>query len=280
MVRARRRGSGRRPKEGPEAPGRVRAFGPPAAPQVPRSSVAVSLPVKAEGRRVIRAPVQKVFPIIGRLEGQPRVTGLWLSADVLDRRPGQLTVHYRGYFAGVPLESVQRVMLQPPHRVEFRQTRGGLRSLQGDYALEPADGETELTMSVEADIGIPLITDAAAARVLRGYVERTLDKIKLTAERELPRVIRRREEPPAPVTTGIEPAPLSVGDQDGVDEVVEPTEAAVPAVPEESPPPAPAIAETSRPPGTKRRRRRRRRRRQPTQPTQPTQSPAKPNQSS
>jgi hypothetical protein len=210
-----------------------------------------------------------VFALVSRLDTQPRVTGLWLSADTLERRSNQLAVHYRGYFAGVPLESVQRVTLQPPHRVEFHQTRGGLRSLQGDYTLQPADGETELTMTVEADIGIPLITDAAAARVLRSYVERTLDKIKLTAERELPRVVRRREEPAAPsVTTEIEPAPLPVGDQDAVDEVVEPTEVAVPE--ESPPPPAPAISETSRPAGTKRRRRRRRRRRPQSPPASPS----------
>jgi hypothetical protein len=221
------------------------------------------LPIKVDSRRMIRALAQKVFPIVGHLEGQPRVTGLWLSADVLDRRPGQLTVHYRGYFAGVPLESVQRVTLQPPHRVEFRQTRGGLRALQGLYSLQPVEGETELTMTVEADIGIPLIPDAAAARVLRGYVERTLDKIKLTAERELPRVIRR--------TRGEAPALPA-------DEAAASEEAAVPIEPVvdtlvPAPAQAPPAAEPAAAQPTERRRRRRRRRRGKRASSQSSRSP-------
>ena len=253
---ARRRGSSRRPKD--ESAGRGRVS------QVPRPPVPAA-PIKVEARRIIRAPVQKVFQLVSRVEAQPRVTGLWFSSDVLDRRPGQLTVQYRGYFAGLPLESVQRITLQPPHRVEFRQTRGGLRALQGLYLLQPVEGDSELTMSLEADVSMPLITDAAAARVLRGHVERTLDKIKLVAERELPRVIRRiREEKPVPEVA------------EGEDTL--PTEAEEP--PESALPPSPAVQEPEAPSITgRKRRRRRRRRRQPTQltqPAQPTQSREEP----
>lgn len=254
MVRTRRRRPNR-PKGEPEEPARVSPL--------PRFPVSGSLPIKVDSRRMIRALAQKVFPIVGHLEGQPRVTGLWLSADVLDRRPGQLTVHYRGYFAGVPLESVQRVTLQPPHRVEFRQTRGGLRALQGLYSLQPVEGETELTMTVEADIGIPLIPDAAAARVLRGYVERTLDKIKLTAERELPRVVRRPKEEPA--AQPADAAAAAAAEEAVVRVEPAEAEAALSAVPPPVPE-APALVPTER----KRRRRRRRGRRRTSSPSPPS----------
>src|SRR5438876_686164 len=80
--------------------------------------------VRVEGHRIVRAPVQKVFQLISRLDAQPRVTGLWLTADLLDRKSNTVTIHYRGYFGGMPIESIQRATLYPPQRVEFRQTRG------------------------------------------------------------------------------------------------------------------------------------------------------------
>src|SRR2546428_240294 len=48
--------------------------------------------VKVEGHRIVRAPVQKVFQLISRLDAQPRVTGLWLTAT----SPGCSVAHKRG----------------------------------------------------------------------------------------------------------------------------------------------------------------------------------------
>lgn len=155
--------------------------------------------IKVEARRIIRASIQKVFQLVSRLDAYPGVTGLWLTADVLDRRSNMLTVHYRGYFGGMPVESVQRATLQPPRRVEFKQTRGGLKTFQGQYQLKPVDGDTELSLAVEADVGIPLISEASARLVLSSYVERSLEKFKLAAERDLPRLPRRAPESPPSV---------------------------------------------------------------------------------
>ncbi len=160
--------------------------------------------VRVEGQRIIRAPVHKVFQLVSRLDAQPQVTGLWLTADLLERRSNTLTVQYRGYLAGLPVESVQHAILQPPHRVEFRQTRGGFKTFRGSYTLKPIEGDTELALTVEADVGISLIGDTAARQVLLAYVERSLDKFKLMAERELARPGRRAQEeatapsPPSP----------------------------------------------------------------------------------
>ncbi len=197
--------------------------------------------VRVEGQRIIRTPIQKVFQLVSRLEAHPRVTGLWLTADLLERRPNALTVHYRGYLAGIPIESVQHATLQPPQRVEFRQTRGGLKAFRGAYALKPVDGDTELNLTIEADVGIPLITEAAARQVFQAYVEHTLNKFKLTAERELPRPVRRVQE--GPPTSPVPPPP---------------------AAPLPTPAPAPQVATTSRPGPVRKRRRRRRRRRRPS----------------
>ncbi|MDQ7818939.1 MAG: SRPBCC family protein [Armatimonadota bacterium] len=217
--------------------------------------------VKVEGRRIIRAPVQKVFQLVSRLDAQPRVTGLWLTADLLERRSNTLTVYYRGYFGGIPVESVQRAVLHPNRRIEFRQTRGGLRTFRGQYTLKSVDGDTELALTVEADVGIPLISEESARRVLRAFVERSLDKFKLTAERDLPRVTRKAQEP-----------------QNVSEEAVQPASDAGPAPagparaePQPSPPQTAAPAASPQPQQARTtggRRRRRRRSRRPAPPTQ------------
>ena len=217
--------------------------------------------IKVEDTRIIRAPIQKVFQLVSRLEAQPHVTGLWFSADLIDRRQNTATVLYKGYFGGIPLESVQRATLYPPQRVEFKQSRGGLKAFAGRYSLKPIDGETELSMQIEAEVGIALITEASARRVLYAYVERSLQKIKFLAERDLPRPVRRVVEDAAQAGTG----PLGAGPPGAGHLGAGLTGEGLPApdpsatVPSGLPPSAPQA--TSPGPGSGRRRRRRRRRR-------------------
>lgn len=224
--------------------------------------------IKVEDTRIIRAPIQKVFQLVSRLEAQPHVTGLWFSADLIDRRQNTATVLYKGYFGGIPLESVQRATLYPPQRVEFKQSRGGLKAFAGRYSLKPIDGETELSMQIEAEVGIALITEASARRVLYAYVERSLQKIKFLAERDLPRPVRRVVEDAAQAASAT-PTTAAGPSEPGPQGVVPPgtglTGEGLPApdpsatVPSGLSPSAPQA--TSPGPGSGRRRRRRRRRR-------------------
>ncbi|GEM_PF-1290332 len=234
--------------------------------------------IKVEDTRIIRAPIQKVFQLVSRLEAQPHVTGLWFSADLIDRRQNTATVLYKGYFGGIPLESVQRATLHPPQRVEFKQSRGGLKAFAGRYSLKPIDGETELSMQIEAEVGIALITEASAKRVLHSYVERSLQKIKFLAERDLPRPVRRVVEDAAQAasaTPTTAAGPSEPGPQGAVRPGAGPLGAGLPGaglpapdpsatVPSGLPPSAPQT--TSPGPGSGRRRRRRRRRRRGGQP--------------
>src|SRR5207247_9034773 len=99
--------------------------------------------VRVEGHRLVRAPVHKVFQLISHLEAQPRVTGLWLAADVLERKSNTVTIQYRGYFGGMPIESIQPATLYPPPRVAFRQPRRALNAFRGRYVLKPTVAEAE-----------------------------------------------------------------------------------------------------------------------------------------
>jgi hypothetical protein len=225
--------------------------------------------VHIEGHRIIRAPVQKVFQLVSHLDSQPRVTGLWLSADLVERKANTLTVHYRGYFGGMPVESIQRATLFPPQRVEFRQTRGALKVFRGEYVLKSVDGDTDLGLSVEAEVGIPLISEDSARLVLQTFVELSLQKFKLTAERDLPRVVgaRRPKEGAGAAAAAPAEAPTdesSAAEPAHAEPVPPPIQQTPPrplGAPRQLPQPAGVPGGVAPGQGTRRRRRRRRRRR-------------------
>jgi uncharacterized membrane protein len=161
--------------------------------------------VRAEGRRQIHAPVQKIWQLLSRLEAHPRYAGLWMSADLLERSQAAAVVEFRGFFGGLPVTSVQRIVLRPPGRIEFRQVRGTLRDLSGAYVFRDADGETDLAIEMAVDAGIALFSDASVQQILAGHIEATLSKIKASAERDLVRVSARRA-PPAGEPPAAEPS--------------------------------------------------------------------------
>lgn len=206
--------------------------------------------IRAEGHRVIRAPVQRVWQLLSRLESHPRFTNIWMAADLIDRSPASPLVEFRGFFGGLPVASVQRFSLKPPGRIEFRQVRGTFLELVGAYIIRDADGETDLVAQMAVDPGIALFSEAAVRQVLAGHIEGTLAKIKTSAERDLARPSPRRRQPPAP---GV-PAMVEEAGAGSVPEVEEEPEGAV------EPPAAPDAPAAARPADVRGRRRRRRRR--------------------
>jgi hypothetical protein len=227
--------------------------------------------VRVEGHRLIRAPVHRVWQLLSRLEAHPRYATLWLTADLLERSQAAATVEFRGFFGGLPIVSVQRVVLRPPGRIEFKQVRGTLRGLSGAFVLREIDGETDLHGLMAADPGIILFSEASIRQILAGHIDGTLGRIKASAERDLVRVVPRRSQPSGDDGRGRQAAPGPVahavgseaGDLDAEesgDEEQGPVDEAGEMVSDES-----AAASTE----PKRRRRRRRRRRGGPKPSGP-----------
>ncbi len=158
-----------------------------------------------DARRIIRASPDRVFAHIGRIELLPRYGApLWMAAEPVEKRRSAHIITLTGYFAGLPVESVLRFSLRPPHAMEFKQVRGTLRTLSGQCSLAVVEGGTEVQYRLEADPGIAMITDAAAHQFLVQFVERMLDRVRLAAERKAP--VRRADRPDAAGPTGLEAA--------------------------------------------------------------------------
>jgi hypothetical protein len=151
----------------------------------------MSRDVHAAGHRVMRAPLHRVWQLVGRPETHPRQVRWWLTADVIERAQSVTLVEFRGLFGGLPITSVQRMTLNPPGRVEFKQVRGTLRGLSGAFVLKDRDGDTDFVIQISVDAGIPLLSEAAVQQILVGGIEATLTGLKATAERDLARPTRR-----------------------------------------------------------------------------------------
>lgn len=135
---------------------------------------------------MLRASREHVFAFVAHAEHLPRYGApLWLAADLEDRR-GDLLITLRGYFAGLPVESVIRAASRPPQSVDIAQVRGTLRGFSQHFRIESGDEGTVLSCRVEADPGIPMLSDEAAKHFLTQYVERMLDRLRLAAERRTP----------------------------------------------------------------------------------------------
>jgi Polyketide cyclase / dehydrase and lipid transport len=165
----------------------------------------------------VRASIEHVFAHLAHPEHLPRYTApLWMTVDVEEKRGSAQIVGFRGYFIGLPIESVQRVVLRPPFSLEMTQIRGSLRSFVWRCTLKPGEDGTEVVLRVEADPAIPLIGEDAARQFLIQHLERTLDRIKLAAERRIParRAVRISPGPPGPAPPD-EAEPDSIVDQTG-----------------------------------------------------------------
>lgn len=242
-----------------------------------------------EAHRLIRASREHVFAYVAHPEHLPRYGApLWLAADLEERRGGEPLITLRGYFAGLPAEAVVRTASRAPHSVEITQVRGTLRGFSQRFTVEAGEeGEdTLLGCRVEADPGIPMLSDEAAKHFLTQYVERMLDRLRLAAERRAPsrRTVRPAAKPVPGATTAADAGDAALDEAAGAVETLEqdrgPAEAAAgstapaPAAPEGrstgmprpvipprgSVPPAGRIASDAAPAEQGRRRRRRRRR--------------------
>lgn len=216
--------------------------------------------IRVEAHRLIRAPLHRVWQLLSRLESHPRYVSLWFTTDVTERSQSAALVEFRGFLGGLPITSVQRVVLRPPGRIEFRQVRGTLRAMAGAYLLKDADGDTDVTAHVAVDAGIVLFTDASVQQILAAHLDGTLTRIKASAERDLVRVVVRRSQGATEVE--LPSAPDALPEADG--EPPEPAGVAPAGVVEEAggdSAPEPASVPSSGTPSERQGRHRRRRRR-------------------
>jgi len=141
--------------------------------------------VRATGQRLLRVPANAAYGMASRLEHLPRWSDLWMRADALDKRGNRQVLRLRGFLAGLPVESVVRAELEPGRLVRWRQAHGTLLHYAAQLEVSPGEEGTVVRYTVELDPGIAMLDQEAGHRVAVQEVERTLDRMKWSAEREL-----------------------------------------------------------------------------------------------
>ncbi|MFN3285045.1 MAG: SRPBCC family protein, partial [bacterium] len=157
------------------------------APAVAQTTPAVT-PARGAavtGHRLLRVPLTAAYGMASRLEHLPRWSDLWMRADTVEKRAGRWVLRLRGFLAGLPVESVVRAQLEPGRSVRWRQAHGTLLHYAAQFEVEPEEEGTRLRYTVELDPGIEMLDEASVHRVAVQEVERTLDRMKWSAEREL-----------------------------------------------------------------------------------------------
>jgi len=178
--------------------------------------VAVPAPstLAIEAHRLIRAPADHIFNHLVPPDQMVRYGApLWMVADAVEMRGAGQLVALRGYFIGLPAESLIRVTLRPPSSLEFVQVIGTLRAFSGRCTLRSDEDGVEVTYRLEIDPGIPMISDDAARQFLVQFLERMLDRVKLASERKSP---SRRAAAKASILA-TPPGETASGDEEGAD---------------------------------------------------------------
>jgi hypothetical protein len=135
----------------------------------------------------MRATPDRIFAHLGRVDHLPRYGApLWMAADAGEKRRTAHVVTLTGYLIGLPVESMQRITLRPPHALEFKQIRGTLRALSGQWSLHPVEDGTEVRYRLEVDPDIAMMGEAAVRQFFVQFAEGFLDRLKLAAERRAP----------------------------------------------------------------------------------------------
>jgi hypothetical protein len=109
-----------------------------------------------------------------------------MTADAPEKRASAHLMELRGYFIGLPVEAVTKVVTRPPSSMELTQVHGTLRAFSARFSLQRVESGTEIVYCVEADPAIPMISDDAARQFLVQHVERLLDRVRFAAERKTP----------------------------------------------------------------------------------------------
>ena len=136
----------------------------------------------------IRAPYERIFPLAAEVERWPERLHHYRYVHQLPDPDGARRFAMGARRGPLPVrwEAVQRP-LPDQRRIEFEHTGGVTRGMRVAWRFEELDGEWEVSIEHELDLGWPLIGGLAARHVIgpqfiEPIARRTLRRVKALAE--------------------------------------------------------------------------------------------------
>lgn len=136
----------------------------------------------------IHAPFERIFPLAAEVERWPERLPHYRYVRRLPDAGGERRFAMGARRGPIPVrwEAIERP-LPEERRIEFTHTGGVTRGMEVAWRFEERDGDTEVSIEHELDLGWPLIGGFAAERVIgpqfiEAIAMRTLRRVKALAE--------------------------------------------------------------------------------------------------
>jgi uncharacterized membrane protein len=144
--------------------------------------------VKSRLAIAIHAPFERIFPLAAEVERWPERLPHYRYVRRLPDAGGERRFAMGARRGPIPVrwEAIERP-LPEERRIEFTHTGGVTRGMEVAWRFEERDGDTEVSIEHELDLGWPLIGGFAAERVIgpqfiEAIAMRTLRRVKALAE--------------------------------------------------------------------------------------------------
>ena len=142
--------------------------------------------MKSRLHLVMRAPVERIFPLAADVERWPEILPHYRYVRRIPGAERRFAMGARRGPLPVRWEAIQRP-LPAERRIEFVHTGGVTAGMQVAWRFEEADGATDVSIEHRLDLAWPLIGEWAARWVIgpqfiEAIARRTLGRVKELAE--------------------------------------------------------------------------------------------------
>lgn len=144
--------------------------------------------MNSELHEVIRAPIERIFPLAVDVERWPRILPHYRYVRRLPSADGVRRYAMGARRGPIPVrwEAIQRP-LPAERRIEFVHTGGVTRGMRVAWRFEAVEGGTDVSIEHALDLGWPLIGELAARHVIgpqfiEAIARRTLRRVRQLAE--------------------------------------------------------------------------------------------------
>jgi hypothetical protein len=144
--------------------------------------------MRSELRLAMRAPWERIFPLVAEVERWPQILPHYRYVRRLPGPDGERRFVMGARRGAIPVrwEAIQRP-LPDARTIEFVHTGGVTKGMWVAWRFEPVDGGTDVSIEHRLVLGWPLIGDFAARHVIgpqfiEAIAGRTLRRIRQLAE--------------------------------------------------------------------------------------------------
>lgn len=112
-----------------------------------------------EVNKKIVGNIADIYQIVKNMEGYPRFMKDLISVDTISRDTNMTTTHWVSNVDGRKIQWTEEdYFFDEQFRIEYKQIAGDLKKFEGYWQLTPGDDGVMITLFVDFEFGIPMIS--------------------------------------------------------------------------------------------------------------------------